>query len=214
MNNNFLGISFSCIVNSNRENLANEIISSIPDIYFKIINPLTPKSYSEMINKSILESESEYCIFLSDKARPQSSKSFYKIIQLLKAGYGLVALYGLGFFGIHKETIRRVGFFDERFIGGGQEDMDFLFRLNEANIAYYYDLEIPYVNMPSSWPPSDNNRQLLCEKWKIVPDLCSWPSEKHCNQVRNLPETKPYRNEFGDNIGINFLDKTFTIHHK
>jgi hypothetical protein len=86
--------------------------------------------------------------------------------------------------------------------------------LNEANIAYYYDLEIPFLNMPSSWPLSDSNRELLCEKWSIVPNLCSWPSAESCNQIRRLAETKTYNNELGDIIGINFLDKTFTIHHK
>lgn len=214
MSNHFLDIEFSCTINSNRENLANEIILSIPDINFEVFNPGEVNSYSEMMNRSILNSESEYCIFLSDKARPESSKNFYKIIQLLRAGYGLVGLYALGFFGIHKETIRRVGFFDEKFVGGGQEDMDFLFRLNEANIAYYYDLEIPFVNMPSSWPPSDNNRLLLSKKWSAVPNLCSWPSEQSCNEIRLLPETKPYRNELGESIAVNFLDKTFRIHHK
>lgn len=214
MNNLCFNTSFCCIINSNREHLAKEIINSISDIIFKLNVPNNPASYSEMINESIKNCKSEYCIFLSDKARPESSKSFYKIIQLLKAGYGLVGLYGLGFFGIHKETIRRIGFFDERFIGGGQEDMDFLFRLNEANIAYYYDLEIPFINMPSSWPPSDNNRSALSEKWLTVPNLCSWPRKEAFNQIRNLPETKPYCGELGSLIGTKFLDSTFTIHHK
>jgi hypothetical protein len=214
MNNYFLDIEFSCTINSNRKNLTNDLILSVPDINFKVFNPEAPNSYSEMVNSSILNADTEYCIFLSDKARPQSSKNFYKIMQLLRMGYGLVGLYALGFFGIRKETIRRIGFFDERFVGGGQEDMDFLFRLNEANIAYYYDLEIPFINMPSSWPPSDYNRELLSEKWSTVPNLCAWPLKDSCNQVRCLPETRPYANEFGDIIGTNFLDKTFTIHHK
>jgi|688.fasta_scaffold593073_2 hypothetical protein len=214
MNNFFNETLFSCTINSNRQHLADELIRSTPDINFDLFTPNNPKSYSEMMNQSILSSKSEYCIFLSDKARPESSKSFYKIIQLLRSGYGLVGLYALGFFGIHKETIRRVGFFDERFVGGGQEDMDFLFRLNEANIAYYYDLEIPFLNIPSSWPPSDNNRKLLADKWAIVPNLCSWPQEECRNQVRKLAETRPYNKEFGELVGTNFLDKTFTIHHK
>lgn len=207
-------IEFSCIINSNREQLTQDLIKSLPEIDFFWNIPISPAGYSEMINKAIIKCPTEYCIFLSDKARPQSSKSFYKIIQLLKAGYGLVGLYALGFFGIQKEVFRRVGFFDERFLGGGQEDMDYLFRLNESNIAYYYDLEVPYLNIPSSWPPSDHNRALLSEKWSTIPNLCLWPSMEFKKQQRRLEEVRNYNGELGPSTGVKFLDNTFTIHHK
>jgi len=218
--NTYKNIPFECLLNSNRPNLSNELIKSLPDIEIRWINENNFLSYSAMVNKAVKSVQTEYFIMCADKARPKSSRSIYKIINLLRAGYSFVGLYGLGFCGFHKETFRRIGFFDERFIGGCQEDIDFLLRLNEANMAYYYDIEIPYLQISSSWSNYENNLRFLHRKWKIIPID---PTKHHHNLLyththkidseRNLSEICTYNNEFGPLINTKFLDSSFTIHH-
>lgn len=88
-----------------------------------------------------------------------------KIIELLNDGFGFVDLYRFAFFGFRKDLINRIGFFDERFIGGGYEDSDFLRRVIESNIAYYDAECITYFFKSSTW---DNSKSVIHfeKKWE------------------------------------------------
>ncbi|MCO5388073.1 MAG: hypothetical protein NHB14_22375 [Desulfosporosinus sp.] len=64
--------------------------------------------------------------------------------------------------------IRKIGFFDERYIGGGYEDVDFVRKLKEANVGYFESEEIDYIYLPTSWNYEKTNfaRNQYFRKWK------------------------------------------------
>ncbi|WP_238528184.1 glycosyltransferase family 2 protein [Acetonema longum] len=109
----------------------------------------------------------EKIIICNDKARPTPA-AVQKILTMLQDGWGLVGLYRFGFFGFKKDLIRKIGFFDERFIGGGYEDNDFTRRLKEANISYYESEEIDYIYLPTSWQYAKTNftKNHFFKKWR------------------------------------------------
>ena len=106
-------------------------------------------SFSKIINHAIVSAENEIVIICSYKTRPKSC-DIDRMLNYINDGYGLVALYRFAFFGFFKELIRRIGFMDERYIGG-YEDCDFLRRLVEYNISYIEEESIEYIFKPSLW---------------------------------------------------------------
>jgi len=108
-------------------------------------------SFSKMINEIIYSSRTtDIFIFCSHRVRP-TKEDIYRMIAKINEGYGLVAFYRLACFGFKMDLIRKVGFFDERFIPAGYEDDDFFFRLQEADIAMYEDKSVEYIPGPSLW---------------------------------------------------------------
>ena len=93
-------------------------------------------TYSQVINEAICETSSEFIIFINPKSQIQVD-NIDEIITKLCSGYGIVTLIGFGFWGATKELFREVGLLDERFIGGGWEDVDFLLRVRIKDIAMY-----------------------------------------------------------------------------
>lgn len=106
-------------------------------------HPKMYASYSELINDSIISSPSEWVILINDRAHP-TVESVKKMISLLENGFACALLYSVGFMGFSKELIRRVGWWDERFLFGGWEDRDWVIRLKKFNLALYEGLDVPY----------------------------------------------------------------------
>lgn len=143
--------NFNIIIPSNRPEMASETKKCLHEFDCIIHDGNGYSSFSKLINDCILKADKEIVIIANDKVRPSSSH-IKKMIYLLNKGFGLVGLYRFGFFGFTKNLIRTIGFFDERFIGGGYEDADFGKRCLEANIAIYESPETPYINnLKSSW---------------------------------------------------------------
>lgn len=134
-----------------------------PDIFIPSIRPLLAEeankcldnkgimidgsnipNYSWMINQCILKSKTNIVIICHDRARPQPHH-VDKIINLIESGFGFVGLYCFGFYGIHKDVVRRIGPLDERYVFAGYEDCDYLRRVIEADIAYYESREVYYI---------------------------------------------------------------------
>lgn len=187
---------------SNRPHLANEAKKSLEPYEAKIFDGSNYPSFAKLINDCIMNSEHEIMIFSNDKARG-TPEHLEKILKLLDDGYGLVGLYNFGFFGFKKDLIRKVGFLDERFVGGGYEDTDFVARLKEADIAFYYTMEVPYIQIPPSWKinwaqPNSLNKIHFFNKWIEFRDRGQIVDYK-----RKLPEeTYPY--DLGEFQGTSF----------
>ena len=160
-------MNFEIVIPSNRPLLSLEAQLCVQSFNHRIFNGTNYPSFSKLINDCILTSIYETVIICNDKARPQNH-DIIKIINMLNAGWGLVALYRFGFFGFKKDLIRKIGFFDERYLGGGYEDCDFVRRLKEANIGYYESEEIDYFQIPTSWKYEINNISFthFHQKWK------------------------------------------------
>jgi hypothetical protein len=106
-------------------------------------HPQMYASYSELINDSVVSSPSEWVILINDRTHP-TVESVKKMISLLESGFACVLLYNVGFMGFSKELIRKIGWWDQRFLFGGWEDRDWVWRLQKANLAIYESQEVQY----------------------------------------------------------------------
>lgn len=137
-------------------------------------------SYSKLVNDCILTAKEEIVIIMNHKVRPVPLQ-VYKMINLLYKGFGLVCLRNFHFYGFKKDLIREIGFFDERFVGGGFEDKDFGNRLLENDIALYESAESQEIYMDTSWKNQTKAVEFFSKKWKET--RTSWkrllPDEKY-----------------------------------
>lgn len=124
-------------------------------------------SFSKLVNDSILLSKTEIVIICSDRCKP-STDHINKVLNLLDEGYGFVGLHRFAFFGLTKNLVKKIGFFDENYIGGNFEDCDYIRRIREADIAYYEKEEVPYRFGASRWPLNvsfQKNKKYFESKW-------------------------------------------------
>lgn len=158
-------------------------------------------SFSKLMNDCILSCPTEIVIICNHKMRAQK-KDIDKILEMVQKGFGLVCLHSFWFFGFKKELIRRIGFFDERFIGGGYEDIDFMRRVQEEDIAVFqmeytetmYSKESPNLSRKSSWDSTEG------EKFN---DL-KWRELGH-KSIRLLGEEDYSHYDIGESTGNTFL---------
>lgn len=94
----------------------------------------TVASFSQIINESVLIVESEFMILINPATDP-TPEDVTTIVEELCNGYAVSHIVAFGFYGLTKEVFRRIGMMDERFIGGGYEDNDFLIRLKQLDVA-------------------------------------------------------------------------------
>lgn len=196
------------LIPSNRPVLANETKNCFKNYDCIIHDGKKYPSFSKLINDCIIECPTEIVIIANDKVRGNNSH-VEKMVGLINEGYGIVGLYAFGFFGFKKDLIRKIGFFDERYLGGGFEDRDMIIRLNEANIAYYETRETPYLNITSSW--NYTRIDSLAEKhynnkWKdcmvVNPDA---PQTANTGGIKRMLNEENYEYKIGEYLGSNFM---------
>ena len=178
---------FTIVIGVKEESLSQPVVRSLHPLQTHILIGKDYPSFSKLVNDCITLSPTEIVIFCSHRVRP-TPKDIERLLQRIDDGYGLATLYRLGCFGFRKELIRRIGFFDERFLIGGWEDNDFFLRLQEADIAYFEDESIPYEGGDSLWKhPEDKpkrSKEHFDAKW--------FRNEKLMTMSRMLPEITHY----------------------
>jgi len=125
------------------------------------------KSYSLLINHSIVTSPTEWVILINDRTSPKIEE-IDKMIHLLENGFACVFMYAVGFMGFAKELIRKIGWWDERFIHGGWEDRDWVWRLADADLALYESLDSTYDyswKSPLNVPGGNSSTPHWLAKW-------------------------------------------------
>lgn len=123
------------------------------------------------------------------------------MIDLINKGYGYVATYRFAFFGFKKEIIRRIGFFDERFIGGGYEDCDIMRRCIENNISIYESEEVIYYPKKSIWNNSVSRTHFI-KKWL----------EPKNNKITRLLDEENYDYDIGvSDTNVEFLNASHSV---
>ena len=152
-------------------------MESFSDLDIKVIfnnridrYPKAYPSYSQLINHSIATSPSEWIILVNDRTTCTREHNL-KIINLLEQGFASVFLYNVGYMAFSKELIRNIGWWDERFLLGGWEDRDWVFRLAQANLALYESQEANYdYSWKSPLQEIGSNCRLSephwCKKWE------------------------------------------------
>jgi hypothetical protein len=158
-------------------------------------------SFSQLVNSCIAQSPTELVIILSYKVRPTADQ-IRAMVDLLKRGYAFVSKQNFRCFGLHKETLRRIGMFDERFEGGGFEDYDIVARLNESKLPIHITTEVEHIEKPSTWAIDGGSVYAGYEFW-----IDKWwhPNHDLGIIIRVLPEQE-YEYNLGYQLGTEFLD--------
>lgn len=186
------------------------VISNKPEKFPPIVEKLKPvrtnyfdgsdyPSFAKLVNSCVAACPTEIVIMASDKVLPVA-EHVYKTVELLEKGYGFVGLFAFGFFGLKKELFRRIGFLDERYVGGGFEDYDFYVRLAESDIAAYVTQEVEYHPSKSSWDYT-RSYQFWSYKW-----IHTWEPNNPIpvSLERSMPEEK-YNYDLGPSLSTEFL---------
>ena len=100
-------------------------------------NAFLSHSFSQMINETIDDTESEFMIFINPKTII-STEDINFIIEKLCSGYCFASLFGFAFFGMTKELVRKIGMLDESFLAGEYEDNDYLIRMKLFGKMVYW----------------------------------------------------------------------------
>ena len=187
-------MDYSIIIPSNDKKLAQQAINCIPNFPVTIFNGDNYPSYSKLINDCIISADTEIVIILNHKIRA-NPLDIMKMINLIHHGYGLVCMRNFYFYGFKKDLIRKIGFFDERFIGGSCEDSDLIYRLIEHNIGWFDSIETDLIIKKSSWD-STKAYEFMNKKWSGLNRLLPDEEMKH---------------DLGKYKGAKFLDLSHTI---
>ncbi len=201
--------NYTCFLISNKPHYYPIISESISPIDLKFFDGAGYPSFSKLVNECVHSANTETVILMSDKVKPKET-DVKKVLDLLDQGFGFVGLYRLAFFGFKKELFRKIGPFDERFVGGGYEDDDFYIRLKEANISMYITEEVEYERRESSWQFTEACKHFL-NKWLDQNDP-NFDNVKLQNNIvsRRLIEEN-YNYDFGHSTGEQFLDWGYTV---
>lgn len=196
------------------------VISNKPEHFPSIAYSLKPvrtnyfdgsdyPSFSKLVNNCVASCPTETVIIASDKVMP-TAEHVYKLLDLLDQGYAFVGLFSFAFFGFRKELFRRIGFMDERFVGGGFEDYDFYTRINEAGLAAYITVEVPYQFSSSSWKRTTNFDFWSDKWWHTWEDGNPYP----VSLTRMIPELQ-YDYDLGPSTQAEFLthEHSFCVKH-
>ena len=189
-------MKYEIIIPSNDSMLAQQTLNCIKGFPAKVFNGDNYSSYAKLINDCIMSTDEEIVIIMNHKVRAKPM-DVWKMVHLIYKGYGLVCMRNFYFYGFKKDLIRKVGFFDERFIGGGCEDADLIRRLIENNIGWYDSIETNLVIQPTSWDQT-KAYEWMDKKWK------------YGKLERLLPDEK-YNYPIGEYQGAEFLDLTYTV---
>ena len=95
------------------------------------------QSFSQMVNETIDDTESEFMIFINPKTII-TTEDIELIVDKLCSGYCFASLFGFAFFGMTKELVRSIGMLDERFLSGEYEDNDYLIRMRLFGKMVYW----------------------------------------------------------------------------
>ena len=132
-------------------------------------------SFSELVNTAINDSPHERIVLLNDKVMPKQG-DLTRMLTLLDAGFGYVGLYSVGFCALTKGIIKKIGWFDERFLGGGYEDDDFVMRMRMHDVAIFdshecdYDYATTKTKQSVTIPLSGSEPHFL-SKWRFEGNL-------------------------------------------
>jgi len=179
-------------------------------------------SYAEMVNDAIATSNTEIMVFLNDRVLPKISEVEY-MLDLLDQGYAAATQYSVGFIAYTKQLIRTIGWWDERYIGGGFEDDDFVLKFRLYDLAYYESEEGDYdQSWKSPLRPDGGEKCAKSEPWfktkwqvseneirRVIPDE---KYEKYEGKLgeENLEIKKTWKDWSYSKIGIMFAERMIT----
>ncbi len=152
-------------------------------------------TYSQLINESVMDAKSEFIVWLGSKSKANFDM-IDELLLLVCSGYCWASEFNVSVTCSTKQLFRKIGMYDERFIGGEMEDVDWYFRMKYHDIAFFErGNEEAYPPVYGTW---QNLRgiahNVFHEKWiELNPDLGSFNFGKDFTLSKFYTEEKNYR---------------------
>ena len=110
------------------------LIESYDDINIRYIHNKEKSSLAKMWNQSLVESKTYWTLICNDDA--VFKPGWYEHLQsgMLDRQYLQINIMHYGAFCVSRQLVLKIGWFDERFRGGGYEDNDWQLRIYEAGL--------------------------------------------------------------------------------
>ena len=175
----------------------------LPDEEIHLIDGSGYPSFSKLINTCVVNCPTETVIIFSYKVYPFPDQ-IEKILKYLNEGYAFVGLHRFAFFGFKKELMRKIGFFDERFVLGGCEDEDFLLRMKEVNLGFYMSHESIVSNEYSGWTSQFSEERPTASYKHFVAKWKKFSDGKKIQLKRQISD-EIYDYDLGPSTGENFI---------
>jgi hypothetical protein len=185
-------------------------------------NPGSYDSYSELVNDAIASSPTEIMVFLNDRVMPKV-QDVEHMLWLLDNGYAAASKWSVAYIAYTKELIREIGWWDERYIGGGFEDDDFVLKLRLHNLAYYeseegeYDQSWKSPLRPDGGDKCAKSEPWFRQKWRYSTEEVRrvLPDENYEKYAGSLGERNPeikdgWKDWNHSKIGIMFAERMIT----
>lgn len=208
-----------CVINGHPNKLKNiaylkEITQWLTSLNVQYITFEDHQSLAKCWNWILLMSLAQSNLFLNDDILVK--QNFRQDFELcLKDKNYFFAINGsFSHFLVNKSLVKKIGWFDERFLGIGEEDGDYLIRMAKSKIELknYHCRDIINFIAPATDPSfqnisimrgkySDINRKFMGEKWffnhlteeKFEPDIqFSWNNEEYKVKLRDGMETPEF----------------------
>lgn len=171
-------------------------------------------SLTELWNQCIIFSPTDWVFICNDDIEFKSGWLEYLEKKIDEGQHDIIHLFHYGAMCIHKSLVLKIGWFDERFRGGGFEDNDHQLRIFEAGIKDRVDRShdfirkegnreighfidhTKFIHMDEGWQ-GNNNADWIKKKWGA--DL-TWrtPVVRRVGEVNWHPTmTRKYEEKFG-----------------
>ncbi len=178
---------------------------------------LTEKSsLTELWNWCVMLAPTDWVLICNDDVTFNEGWVEYLEEQIATDKYDMIHLFHYGGMCIHKRLILKMGWFDERFRGGGFEDIDYQLRISEAGLKDRVERSHDYIRTEGkvevghfmnhirdvqangSWA-GENNASWMCEKWaRRSPYNYKIPSFRQVREPDWHPSyTKKYEKKYG-----------------
>lgn len=174
-------------------------------------------SLTELWNLGIMTAPTDWVLLCNDDIVFKPGWLEYLEEQIASGKYLQINLGHYGAFCVHKSLILKVGWHDERYRGGGYEDIDWQLRLYEAGLKDKVDNSHTfYENKPGhdvghfidhlkpvgveGWQ-GENNQKWICQKW-ARPRPANW-NDYPSRRVERVIDWHPmYTNEYVRKFGF------------
>ena len=181
-------------------------------------NSFLCQTFSQMINETIDDTESEFMIFINPKTIICTDDIEF-IVNKLCSGYCFASLFGFAFFGMTKELVRNIGMLDESFLAGEYEDNDYLIRMKLFGKMVYWGQDwSKYDYYKSKCDPNrGSSLTMFWRKWRFKNDVLissntsnkvKYISKRHSKSRDDISTSwKTFEESYGDGEIWSMLQK-------
>lgn len=172
------------------------------------------RGLSKMWNTLLIHSTKENLLILNDDINVTSNNMFEVVSNHIKTPeyFGLSIINNtFSFFVVNKKFIDKLGYFDERLLGFGEEDGDIMYRLNKQEGKRVFRLtagglenivsDIRHEHIKSGVGKYSffNRDYIFNQKYKCNGDIYFFPEEIECEQLLDDIQLYPYEKFFIEN---------------